>query len=174
MNNLFEKSGAEFSECRKYRYKLWRIWDEEKPLAMCIGLNPSNANAMKNDPTINYLISMLTILGYGGFYMTNLFAYISPKPADLLTCNDPLGDNENKLAEVEKLCKDVIVCWGQFKQAEQRIKEVAPRYLNALCFGKTKNGSPFHPLALMYNGTSKNPQLSKFNQSPNVKADDNC
>ena len=71
--NLFDNnSGAEFSKCGKYRYKLWRIWNTELKLAMCIGLNPSTANANKNDQTISYLIKMLSILGYGGFYMMNL------------------------------------------------------------------------------------------------------
>lgn len=37
--SLWENNGAEFSECGKYRYKLWRIWDDKLPLAMCIGLN---------------------------------------------------------------------------------------------------------------------------------------
>ena len=36
-----EINGAEFSEGRKYRYALWRIWDSSKPLVMFIGLNPS-------------------------------------------------------------------------------------------------------------------------------------
>jgi hypothetical protein len=31
---------AEFSECRKYRYTLWRVWSEGEPLVMFIGLNP--------------------------------------------------------------------------------------------------------------------------------------
>lgn len=160
---LFDSGkGAEFSKCGNYRYKLWRIWDEDLPKAMCIGLNPSNANASKNDPTINYLVSMLTILGYGGFYMMNLFAWISSKPEELLMCDNPLGDNENKLKEVAKLCDDVIVCWGNFKQAKQRIEEVLPQYPNAKCFGKNANGTPYHPLALMYNGTSKNPQLFQY------------
>lgn len=154
-------SGAEFSNCGKYRYKLWRIWDEGKPLAMCIGLNPSTANANKNDTTIRYLIQMLGILGYGGFYMMNLFAFISSKPDDLLTCEDALGDNDNKLREVEAICDDVIVCWGGFKQANERIKEVLPRYQKAKCFGITSNGKPFHPLAMMpRNGRDpKKPQL---------------
>lgn len=163
---LFDNNtGAEFSKCGKYRYKLWRIWDESLPKAMCIGLNPSTANANKNDQTINYLVMMLSKLGYGGFYMMNLFAWISSKPADLLTCPDPLGENENKLQEVESICDDVIVCWGNFKQSQDRIKEVLPRYPNAKCFGKNKNGTPFHPLALMYNGTAKNPNL--FIYTPN-------
>jgi hypothetical protein len=161
--NLFgdNGSGAEFSTCGKYRYKLWRIWDNTKPLAMCIGLNPSTANGIKNDQTITYLIKMLTILGYGGFYMTNLFAYISSKPDDLLTCADALGENETKLKEVEAICSDVIVCWGNFKQAEVRIKEVLPNYPQAKCFGVSASGKPLHPLAMMpRNGRNPNkPEL---------------
>lgn len=163
MNTLYDHLfGAEFSSCGTYRYKLWRIWDQSLPKAMCIGLNPSTANCNTNDQTINYLTRMLTKLGYGGFYMMNLFAYISSKPEALLTCDDPLGDNEKKLAEVEAMCSDVIVCWGNFKQAEERIKQVLPRYPHAKCFGRNKNGTPFHPLALMYNGTAKNPQLINY------------
>ena len=157
-------ASAEFSECGKYRYKLWRIWDESKPKAMCIGLNPSTANATKNDTTISYLIKMLSILGYGGFYMTNLFAIISSKPSVLLTCENPLGENDSKLNEVAVLCKDVIVCWGMFKEATERIKNVLPRFPNALCFGLNANGTPFHPLAMMpRNGRDpNNPSLIKY------------
>lgn len=159
MTDLFNHSGAEFSACRKYRYKLWRIWDENLPKAMCIGLNPSTANSEDNDQTINYLIKMLRKLGYGGFYMMNLFAWISSRPQDLLTCADPLAENEDKLKEVEEICDDVIICWGNFKQAKDRIKEVLPNYPNAKCFGVNQNGTPQHPLALMYNGTSDSPEL---------------
>ena len=114
MMDLFGNTytGADFSPCGKYRYKLWRIWDPDKPRAMCIGLNPSTANHEKNDATIRYLIQMLTVLGYGGFYMTNLFAIISSKPEVLLTCADPLGDNDLKLDEVAAICDDVILPFG--------------------------------------------------------------
>lgn len=151
--------GAEFSQCGKYRYKLWRIWNNRRPIAMCIGLNPSTANAKKNDPTISNLIRILTNLGYGGFYMMNLFAWISSKPKDLLTCLDPLGENESKLKEVEAICDDVIVCWGNFKEAKNRIKEVIENYPKAKCFGFNNNGTPCHPLSLMYNGSVNAPQL---------------
>lgn len=165
MMDLFGNyKGAEFSKCGKYRYKLWRVWDDSLPKAMCIGLNPSTANERTNDQTISYLVKMLSKLGYGGFYMMNLFAFISSKPAALLTCADPLGDNDNKLKEVSAICKDVIVCWGSFKQAQERIKEVLPNYPDAKCFGVNINGTPMHPLALMYNGTSKNPELFLYSQ----------
>lgn len=162
---LFDNNiGAEFSPCGKYRYKLWRIWNDELPKAMCIGLNPSTANANKNDATINNLIRILSTLGYGGFYMMNLFAWISSKPEDLFSCRDPIGENENKLKEVEAICNDVIVCWGNFKQAGKRINEVLPNYPNAKCFGFNKNGTPFHPLALMYNGTIRSPKLMNYSK----------
>ncbi len=167
MQNLFDNNiGAEFSPCGKYRYKLWRIWDKSLPLAMCVGLNPSTANAHKNDQTISYLIKMLGILGYGGFYMTNLFAIISSKPAILLTCADPLGENDLKLAEMQSVCKDVIVCWGNFKEAEQRIKDVMPNFHKPKCFGVNSNGTPFHPLAMMpRNGRDPNKPML-YNYSP--------
>ncbi len=165
MNTLFEKNGAEFSTCGTYRYKLWRVWDEHLPKAMCIGLNPSTANDAKNDATINILISSLYKLGYGGFYMMNLFAFISSKPDDLLSCEDPIGENETKLKEVEALCNDVIICWGNFPQAKNRIKEVLPDYPTAKCFGWNANGTPWHPRAMVYiKGALKNPQLFLYSE----------
>lgn len=173
-------SGAHFSGCGRYRYVLWRFWDREKPRAMCIGLNPSDANIKKvNDNTIITLIRVLKQLGYGGFYMTNLFAWISSNPKDLLNCVDPVGPNDLILEIVRNKANDVIVCWGNFKQAKDRIKEVLPMFPNALCFGVNKNGTPFHPRAMIYKkGMLENPQLLPYshreganqplNQSTNV------
>jgi hypothetical protein len=157
-----KNTGAEFSACGNYRYKLWRVWDRTLPMVMCIGLNPSTANANKPDPTITNLTIALKKLGYGGFYMMNLFAWISSNPNDLLTCEDPLGENDVKLTEIEGRCTDVIVCWGDFKQAQERIKAVLPRYPHAKCFGKNKSGAPCHPLALMYSGKINSPSLEKY------------
>jgi hypothetical protein len=137
---------------------------------MCIGLNPSNASEVKNDPTIRHLRTNLSKLGYGGFYMMNLFAFVSSEPEALLTCEDPLGQNDSKLAEVEALCKDVIVCWGGFKQAEERIKEVLPRYPNAKCFGINANGTPWHPMyAFVYAKDKAEPKLYNYNNLLELK-----
>lgn len=160
MSNL--PAGAEFSEDGKYRYKLWRIWDEKLPLVMCIGLNPSKANSSKNDNTINILIRVLGKLGYGGFYMMNLFAIISSKPEVLLTCEDPIGDNNFHLAKVGKECQDIIFCWGSFKEATERIKDVQSVFRNAKCFGFNANGTPWHPRALSYKGLLNSPELIAY------------
>lgn len=163
MNTLFDQhKGALFSECHKYRYKLWRIWNDDLPKVMCIGLNPSNADSIKNDPTINILIRVLTRLGYGGFYMMNLFAWISSEPKDLLIVADPIGDNDYHLERIAGVCDNVIICWGNFKQAKERIEIVLPRFPEAQCFGYNKNGTPMHPMALMYAGTEKVAELIKY------------
>lgn len=141
-------SGAEFSTCGKYRYLLYRIWDASLSLAMCIGLNPSTADAADDDPTITHLKNILQHAGYGGLYMTNLFALISPKPEDLRMCPDPVKDNDMWLAETRKQCKDVIYCWGNFPMAAYRARMITRIFPNGKCFGRNKNGSPKHPLAL--------------------------
>lgn len=45
-------SGATISECGKYRYRLWRVWDESLPTCCFVMLNPSKADATEDDPTI--------------------------------------------------------------------------------------------------------------------------
>jgi hypothetical protein len=158
---------AEFSSCGKYRYVLRRIWNPHAEKAMCIGLNPSTANADKDDPTIRRLISDLTHLGYGGLAMCNLYALVASKPGDLFGHVDPMGDNEKWLKEISEECEPVIFCWGNFPPARYRAGLVAKMFPDAKCFGHTANGSPMHPLALMYMVVSKfDVVLRKFN-NPN-------
>lgn len=141
--------GAEFSECGKYRYVLWRIWNEQLPKSMCIGLNPSTANSVDDDPTISNLTRILKSCGYGGLYITNLFALISSNPEDLRQCPDPVKDNDAWLNRVYNICgEEIIFCWGAFPMAEYRAKQVVRQYPMAMCFGKNKGGSPKHPLYL--------------------------
>ena len=79
----FSKSGAVFSDCRKFRYALWRMWDGDKPLVMIIGLNPSTADEKVNDPTITRCISFARSWEYGGVYVTNLFGFRATAPTEL-------------------------------------------------------------------------------------------
>jgi hypothetical protein len=139
--------GARFSDCGKYRYYLSRIWDEQLPHAMVIGLNPSTANEQDDDPTIRALITMLRDYGYGGFYMLNLFGYITTDPEKLRECPNPVGEQDYYLRITRRFVADVIFAWGAFKQAEYRAKKIKLAFPEALCFGKTNKGNPIHPLA---------------------------
>lgn len=157
--------GADFSEDKKHRYRLWRIWDHALPKVMCIGLNPSNANAEKNDPTINNLIAVLTRLGYGGFYMMNCYSYVTSDPKLLM--HNPMSDkwNDNMLLVTAAICDGVVFAWGTFKVVSERgrDKELSEMFPLAKCFGKNLDGSPMHPMGLMYSGKLKTAQLINYN-----------
>lgn len=163
MENLFENNGAEFSPCGKYRYKLWRIWDNDKPLAICIGLNPSTANADKNDATISLLKRVFSKLGYGGFYMLNLFTYITSKPKELFETENKEGSKWAEIiSEVYHPNHTIVFAWGNFKGIDLHTEWVIANF-DGYCFGKNSNGSPFHPRALVYKkGAQENPELIKY------------
>lgn len=138
--------GAHFSECRKYRYYLWRVWDVEKPLILFIGLNPSTADENMDDNTIRRVKRFARDWGYGGVYMMNLFAWVTPYPEELPLAKDPLGDNNYWLKDVSGKCKDVLCAWGSFPEAAARAKEVHAMFPRALALIVNKDGSPRHPL----------------------------
>lgn len=148
MTNLFEQmdAGAVFSDDRKYRYTLWRIWDETKPLVMFIGLNPSKANEVDLDPTVTRVRNFASDWGYGGFYMMNLFGIVGTDPEILKIDPDPLGDNDQWLGVIAAKCERIVFAWGAFKQAKQRREDVSKRFPGAYCLKKTKEGHPWHPL----------------------------
>ena len=149
MSNLFgqDASGAIFSECGKYRYVLWRVWDETKAKVMFIGLNPSTANADKNDNTITKVIKVARNNGFGGMYMLNLFAIISPYPEILTTNIDRQGENDAYLKKYFELSDAIVCCWGNFKEARKRANEVRiMTNRSLLCFTQNKNFTPKHPL----------------------------
>ena len=149
-NKLFEdkNNGADFSQDGKHRYRLWRIWDANKPLVMFIGLNPSTANESDNDPTIKSVIRIAKHNGYGGVYMMNCWTYISTDPDKLKASKANLEWNDNLITVTASLCKDVVFAWGNFQIVKVlgRDKELTKMFRNALCIKQNKNGSPVHPL----------------------------
>lgn len=136
---------------------------------MVIGLNPSTANAEKNDNTINILITALTALGYGGLRMVNLYSLITPHPADLFNCPDPQKGNDAWIATNAFISQEIIFAWGNFKGIEHRAKKLVKDYPDALCFGKNKNGSPWHPRAMSYIKGFKmtEAKLTRFSKTAN-------
>lgn len=109
--NLFPNlSGAAFSPCGLYRIKLWRIWDEIKPLVMFLMLNPSTADDIDNDPTVERCQRRAQMLGFGGLMVGNIFAYQSTDPAGLHDPEDPIGaGNDEALIEMARRDGDLRV-----------------------------------------------------------------
>ena len=142
-------SGADFSKCRKYRYTLWRFWDRSLPKVMFLGLNPSTADEIKNDPTVTRCINYAKLWGFGGMYMMNIFAFRTTYPVELKKANDPIGKNNNSW--IMKISKDVDKCigaWGNdgnFMSRHETICKIIPELY---CLKINQSGQPSHPLYL--------------------------
>jgi hypothetical protein len=148
--NLFEDNGAKFSEDMKHRLMLWRVWDKTKPAVMFIGLNPSTANENTDDPTIRRIKSISYQLGYGGFFMMNLFTFISTDPKKLNIKEGNRLDADLYLKRIAKCCKTIVFAWGNF-DVLGRDKEVIEMFPGANALHINKNGSPKHPLYVKSN-----------------------
>ena len=142
-------TGATFSECRRYRYELWRIWDNELPEVMFIGLNPSTADEMHDDPTIRRCISFSRHWGYGGLVVCNLFAYRATDCRDLMIAKEPIGrDNDEFLLKNAKRATLVIAAWGNNGRHLDRSASVVSLIPNLHCLKVNHSGEPSHPLYL--------------------------
>ena len=143
------KTDAKLSECRKYRYALWRTWDETKPYAMFIGLNPSTADEIEDDPTIRRCINFAKYWGYGGLCMANLFAYRTNDPSEMMAATDPVGaDNDEWLIKLTKEAGAVVAVWGNKGSFLGRSKKVMKLVPNLHYLKINKSGEPAHPLYL--------------------------
>ncbi len=147
-------SGALFSdENRKFRYALWRIWDNTKESLLFIGLNPSTANEHRNDPTITRLIGFAKSFGFGSLYAGNLFSIVSADPMVLFNESSvelPNGPCDQAIEQMNRLCSTVLVGWGGWaKYAKTRPSQVLSLIGGrAFCLRVNKSGEPSHPLYL--------------------------
>lgn len=151
------EKGANISDCKQYRYLLWRIWDKNKPAVGFIGLNPSIADDQIDDPTIRRCMNYAKEWGYGGLYMANLFAYRATNPREMFKAKEPIGkNNDATLKELANKVDKIIVAWGDNGKFKERYKA-----LNCLgklyCLKINKSGQPAHPLY-----QPKNAQLIEY------------
>ncbi len=152
---------AWLSPCRKFRYRLNRIWDESLPRVTFIMLNPSTADEWEDDPTIRRCIGFAKSWGYGGIQVCNLFPYRATNPKELLTAENPCHPtmefslrNDVFIEEAIQESDKVIYAWGNgtlIDKVLNKFPDYSPlphlvqraHYL-ALC----KDGTPGHPLYL--------------------------
>lgn len=142
-NNILRN--ARFSNDKKHRYKLSRHWDLNKPQLLYIMLNPSIGNESIDDPTIKRLLSFTRKFDYGGFFVGNLFTYITPNPKTLDTSIGLTNKNLNILSNLVSKVDKVVYAWGNSIEEPNEFKKFIS---GPMCFGKNLNGTPSHPLYL--------------------------
>lgn len=153
--------GAVISDCEMYRYSLWRQWNaNEHGYAMFIGLNPSVADAVKDDPTIRRCRNFAASWGDAGLVMVNLFAYRATEPKQMMSSNcDVVGpNNDAHLLAMASRATTIVCAWGTNGDYQGRDKEVLYllRHYHMKCLDITVGGHPWHPLYMKQDTRLKN------------------
>ena len=143
------QKNAVLSECRQYRYFLYRIWNEKAARLAVVGLNPSTADEDHDDATVRQCMAYARRWGMGGLYMLNLFGWRATDPRALLKAVDPVGEENDTHLLTYCLDADLILAaWGVGGGLLDRDRAVLRLLdgLDVMCLGTTKEGYPRHPL----------------------------
>lgn len=143
-----------------YRYLLTRDWNTSpvptalKQVCFC-QLNPSTADAQRDDPTLKRNISFAKAWGFNRLVVVNLYAFRATDPNELLAAQergvDVVGpENFAYLNYAFNLSKMVVACWGAAPWAQRRGDEVLAQFptVNFYAARLTKEGAPAHVLYL--------------------------
>ena len=151
-NNILRK--VKLSLDKKHRLMLSRHWNLKNPSLLYIMFNPSIADDKIDDPTIRRLISFSKTFNYGGFYVANLYTYITPNPKIIDTSVGIKKNNLEIIMNLTNKVEDIVYAWGNSIVEPSELRNLIT---SPLCFGKNTNGSPKHPLYL-----SSKSKLIKF------------
>jgi hypothetical protein len=141
---------AIFSPCGRYRYWLTRpAFATGSGLVVWVMLNPSAANAAKDDPTIRRVADFSRRWGCHWFEVVNLFGVIETDSKKLPALADPIGpENDRYLLDAVNRADLVVAAWGNggamLNRGAQVLSLIAHK--NPVCFKHTKSGQPEHPL----------------------------
>lgn len=159
--------GAVFSDdpAERFRFLLWRTWDDSMPPLVWWMLNPSTADEREDDATIRRCIGWAVRWCFGGILVVNAYALRSTDPATMLRAPDRVGPgNDDVLAHVcdyvmsvrtpEVLPRQrIMLAWGDSieRAREQAIASMLlDRQVPTHCLGRTRGGHPRHPVRLGY------------------------
>lgn len=145
------ESQADISEDGLYRYWLSRRLAMGERTVLFVGLNPSTADAMQDDPTIRRCAGFARRWGYDWLLMGNLYAYRATEPKVLRTVLDPVGvRNQEALLWMAHRAEVIVAAWGAFSL--NHYASVLSKWLlsrpHTRHLGRTRSGAPKHPLYL--------------------------
>jgi hypothetical protein len=147
------------------RLTLTRRWGDG-PQACVIGCNPSDADALKDDPTSRWWNTWFREFGFGGYDAVNLYPFCTSNPVEcrrvVATIDHGAWDVRDDLHFVNlphvvakaKAAHQVFVCWGAIAWDDlwidhlvEEIQSGEGPYPDLWCWGVTSSGAPKHPMA---------------------------
>jgi hypothetical protein len=146
-------SGAGFSDCRRWRYLLWRRWDAAKPVANFLMLNPSTADEVKLDPTCARARDYAERWGFGALIVTNIFAFRNTSPAQMKAAADPVGPgNDAAIVSAAREAGIVVCAWGNhgafLGRSARVLEKLKANRITLHALRVNAGGEPAHPLYL--------------------------
>ncbi|NEP19382.1 MAG: DUF1643 domain-containing protein [Leptolyngbya sp. SIO4C1] len=144
---------AIFDPTRQYRYSLERRWQPHGPKVTFVMLNPSRADAERDDPTLRACSQFAQRWGYSALEVVNLFAYRTPEPQVLKTVSDPIGvECDRYLCSAAETAEQIVLAWGNWGALygrDQAVRSLLSDHASKLrCLGLTQLNQPRHPLYL--------------------------
>jgi len=134
-----------------YRWWLQRRWGDG-PVVCFVMLNPSVADAERDDPTIKRCIAFAQALGFGALSVRNLYPFRATDPKDLTKAimagvNVRGGERGNSELAAARSADLVVAAWGAYP-CTQRAREFLDMMSQkpVWCIRKNDSGSPVHPL----------------------------
>jgi hypothetical protein len=157
------ESWAVFSPDRRWRYRLVRVWDSDRPRLAWVIFNGSDADEHHTDLTVRRCMDFARAWGYGGVDIANLYGLVSRNPGALGQHFDPVGpDNDRHLAAVCRENDLTVLAWGPNAGADrghsvaQMLRQIATRRGGSLAvLGWTHGAQPVHPLLAPKDSTPK-------------------
>ena len=143
---------AHISDDGRYRYRLDRRWHEGgQGTVAFVMLNPSTADAAKDDSTITRCIQYARGWGYESLLVLNLFAYRTTYPKELWLQEDPVGpQNEEAFRTALPGCRLVVCAWGdhgkRFNQGATALRWIRQAGHQPMALRVTQERQPAHPL----------------------------
>lgn len=145
-----------------YRFWLERAWGRG-PQICWVMLNPSTADAERDDPTLRRIMGFSLRWGFGSLIVVNLYPFRSPAPVNLRlwrarlansgALHDDFVRNAKMAAEASTACDTVVAAWGAGIDRNDELLFTLlfcgqrSRPTRWECLGVTSDGSPIHPLA---------------------------
>jgi hypothetical protein len=139
---------AVLSPCGGYRYELRRMWSDG-PVCGWIMLNPSTADAERDDPTIRRCMGFARSWGFTGIVVRNLYALRATDSRELRAHRCPVGE-DNDVYLMDSTADAITVCaWGAHgDRGDAVLNALADAGANLHYLALTQAGKPRHPLYL--------------------------
>ena len=146
---------AIFSDDKKYRYLLSKVWDKNRPIATVISISPSAFYNVTCDTTTMLIQNNLEALGCGGMELVNLISKVGVEAKRLKSLIDNVGqETDHYILESVKRTALTVFAWGRiagmnkaFQAREAEVLKLLEPYMDKVqtisdCAGREN----LHPL----------------------------